>query len=339
MAGNQAAWLDGKGEKLRVGPAEMPKPGPDEVVIRNHAIAVNPVDWKVQDYGVMVQRWPTLMGGDIAGEIVEVGTDVKNLKKGDRVMAHVASLLTQKTQEAGFQLYTCAPAATTAVVPGSISYADASVLPLCFDTAVVGMCSEKERGYLGLPFPSLNPKPCSKVIVVWGGSSAVGANVIQLSVAAGAKVIATASSHNFDFCKGCGASEVFDYKSSSIADEVAKAVKSAGGEFAGVYDAISILDQSMKPCFDILEKLGGGNMAVVLPPPEDKPSGVTIGQVLGWSPLTHGLWKSYITQALEEGKLKCMPPAVIIGKGLEAIQNGLDENKKGVSAKKVVIEL
>lgn len=87
MAVNHAAWLDGKGQKLRVGPAAMPIPGPGEVVVRNRAVAVNPVDWKVQDFGVMVQQWPTLMGGDIAGEIVDIGHGVERLQRGDRVMA------------------------------------------------------------------------------------------------------------------------------------------------------------------------------------------------------------------------------------------------------------
>lgn len=43
---NQAAWLDGKGKQLRVGPAEMPKAGEGEIVIRNRAIAINPVSRK-----------------------------------------------------------------------------------------------------------------------------------------------------------------------------------------------------------------------------------------------------------------------------------------------------
>ncbi len=47
MASNQAAWLDGKGEQLRVADASMPKAEADSIVIKNKAIAINPVDWKV----------------------------------------------------------------------------------------------------------------------------------------------------------------------------------------------------------------------------------------------------------------------------------------------------
>lgn len=46
MASNEAAWLDGAGKPLRVGPAEMPKAAEGEIVIRNHAIAINPVSGK-----------------------------------------------------------------------------------------------------------------------------------------------------------------------------------------------------------------------------------------------------------------------------------------------------
>lgn len=89
MASNQAAWLDGKGSRLRVGDAPIPKPTPDNVIIKNHAIAINPVDWKIQDYGFFVQSWPFILGTDVAGEVVEVGENVKKFKKGDRVLAFV----------------------------------------------------------------------------------------------------------------------------------------------------------------------------------------------------------------------------------------------------------
>jgi hypothetical protein len=81
------AFLDGKDKKLAVRDAPMPTAGAGRVVIQNHAVAVNPVDWKVQDYGAFVKEWPIVLGEDYAGEIVEVGEGVTHLKKGDRVTA------------------------------------------------------------------------------------------------------------------------------------------------------------------------------------------------------------------------------------------------------------
>lgn len=85
MARNQAAWLDAKATRLRVGDAPMPTPGPGEVVIKNHAIAINPLDWHMQDAGIFVKQWPAILGCDVAGETYEVGEGVTDFKKGDRV--------------------------------------------------------------------------------------------------------------------------------------------------------------------------------------------------------------------------------------------------------------
>lgn len=88
MASNQAAWIDGKYKALEVRPAAFPTPGADEVVVKAHSIAVNPVDWKMQDGGLFSQiPLPFVMGHDVAGEIYDVGTSVNNFKKGDRVLA------------------------------------------------------------------------------------------------------------------------------------------------------------------------------------------------------------------------------------------------------------
>lgn len=85
--------------------------------------------------------------------------------------------------------------------------------------------------------------------------------------------------------------------------------------------------------------MGGGNLAVTLGGPENKPDNVKVGGVFGLNENTHILWKEFITPALESGVLKALPEPLVVGKGLESVQKGLDENKKGVSAKKVVIEL
>ena len=132
---------------------------------------------------------------------------------------------------------------------------------------------------------------------------------------------------------------MIDYKKSSVVDDVVAAVKNAGGTFAGVYDAISDAEQSLKYIFPIIEKLGGGNLAVVLPPPEKRPESVKIGHVLGISEMTHKLWAEFIPKALESGQIKCVPEPLVIGEGLESIQKGVDKNKEGVSAKKVVVNL
>lgn len=336
---NRAAWLDGKGQKLRVADSEMPKAGADEVVIKNKAIAINPVDWKVQDSGMFIQNWPIVLGCDAAGEVQEVGSNVKSVKKGDRVIGHAHSLVKQQSQYGAFQLYTNVSSAVVAKIPDSLGFAEASVLPLAINTAAAGLYQSRQDGFLGFEYPTLTPTQSGKTLVVYGGSSSVGALVTQLAVASGAYVIAVASQRNHDFCKSNGASEVFDYSSSSIVDDIVKSVKGAEPRnFVGVYDAISVPD-SYKITVPVLEKIGAGNLVVTLPGPEKMPQACKTGNVFAIHPSVNPLWESYIPQALAQGKLKAVPSPMVVGKGLDSVQEGCDANKKGVSAKKVVIEL
>ncbi|KAI0145626.1 putative quinone oxidoreductase [Xylariaceae sp. FL1272] len=339
MAQNKAAFLDGANARLRVGDLDMPKADADRVVVRNRAVAVNPADWKIQEDPSFIRSFPLVLGGDTAGEVIKVGANVKNVKVGDRVLGHGHSLGTQVPTDGCFAFYTSLPASNIAVIPSSVSFAEASVLPLCLDTAAQGLYGAVEDGFLGLPYPSRQPTPIGKVIVVWGGSSSVGACTIQLAVASCVQVIAVASQHNFDFCKKCGASQVFDYKSGSVVQDIVEAVKTIGASFAGVYDAISQPGQSYEHALEILKTLGGGNLAAVAPPPESLPGNVKSKMVIAINSESHPLWADYITPALERGLLKCLPEPMIIGQGLDMIQKGLDANKGGVSARKVVVEL
>jgi NADPH:quinone reductase-like Zn-dependent oxidoreductase len=85
---NQAAWIKAaKAKPLSVEPAPEAKADPVEVVIKNAFVAINPVDWKIQEYGPPNQTYPNILGRDIAGEIVEVGEGVTRLKVGQRVIA------------------------------------------------------------------------------------------------------------------------------------------------------------------------------------------------------------------------------------------------------------
>lgn len=85
MATNQAAWLDAAATPFRIGESPIPKPGPDEVVIKNHALAINPADYIMADTGLFIKDFPRILGVDVAGEVHEVGSNITRLKKGDRV--------------------------------------------------------------------------------------------------------------------------------------------------------------------------------------------------------------------------------------------------------------
>lgn len=83
---NQAAWLTKAGTPLQVKGAPMPEANPGELVVRNAAVAINPLDCHMQDIGIFVQQWPAIFGCDIAGTVHEVGAGVNGFQKGDRVI-------------------------------------------------------------------------------------------------------------------------------------------------------------------------------------------------------------------------------------------------------------
>lgn len=81
-AQNQAAWLDEVNTPLRVREAEMPVPTSDEVLIKVHATAINPVDTMRQTMGFQNLSHPWIFGSDLAGTVESVGSNVTKFKAG-----------------------------------------------------------------------------------------------------------------------------------------------------------------------------------------------------------------------------------------------------------------
>lgn len=226
-----------------------------------------------------------------------------------------------------------------AKIPDHISFAQASVLPTCFSTAIVALCAGAGQGF-GLPGPSLNPKPLGKMIVVWGASSSVGLQTLQVARAAGITTIATASPHNFELVKSAGAALVLDYHTPSVGDDLVRAVKAAEENFVGVIDCISEEETSLKHCISVLENVGGGKLGIVKPEKElNLPENIEVSRIFAFNELTNPAWKEFLTPALENGTLKCLPEPRVVGEGLEWVQEALDTLDKGVSATKVVVTL
>lgn len=231
---NQAAWLHKIHETLQIGPAEVGKPGRGEILVENHATAINPADWKAQDGAFPVKYLPLIMGSDLAGEIAKIGENVLEFSKGQRILGQSVGLVTGKLEHGGFQQFTVVPAIGVCPIPDNISYEGACVLPLAISTAAHGLFGQDK---LGLPKPTHDVKELDTTLLVWGGSFSVGSAVIQLAVAAGLRVVATASEKNFEFCKELGASEVFDYNSPGIVGDLTAALEKHS--LAGAYDGKS----------------------------------------------------------------------------------------------------
>ncbi|KAJ9614590.1 hypothetical protein H2200_002727 [Cladophialophora chaetospira] len=334
---NSVAWLDGGGKKLRIGPGTIGKPEAGQLLIRNHAVALNPVDGLIQNLGIICQQWPAVLGSDIAGEVVEVGEGVTGFKPGERVVAQALGLVTQRAEDGGFQQYTIVQAHATCPIPDSVRYEDAAVIPLAFSTAVGGLYQDQ---YLALQLPQLKPEKTDKTILVWSGSSSVGSAAIQLATASGVDVIVTASPKNFGYCKSLGAVEVFDHTDEDIVTKLAAAMR--GKKVAGAFDAFASKGSTSKIA-EILSRNGGGFIATVEAPPEQLPDNITAKQM--YAALVPGtdvgktLWKDFLPAALASGAYKPAPQAHVVGEGLEAIQLGLDTLKQGVSASKIVVDL
>lgn len=67
------------------GDTETPKPNAGEILVKVHAAALNPVDWKAPKYNVFIDKYPAVLGADAAGEVVQLGEGVNNFAVGDRV--------------------------------------------------------------------------------------------------------------------------------------------------------------------------------------------------------------------------------------------------------------
>lgn len=183
---------------------------------------------------------------------------------------HALGRATGDPKHGGFQLYTTAHEITVSPIPDSLPYEQAVVLPLAISTAAAGLY---QKDFLALPYPTLNPKPTGKLILVWGGASSVGSTAIQLAVGSGLEVVSTASKRNLEYVKALGAKNVFDYSQSSVVEDIVSLLK--GKEFVGAYDAISN-PETLKATAEIVDRLGGGKIATVLAAPaEGLPSSVT----------------------------------------------------------------
>ncbi|HEY0789559.1 MAG TPA: hypothetical protein VGD78_00725, partial [Chthoniobacterales bacterium] len=225
-----------------------------------------------------------------------------------------------RSAEGAFQAYTVLLAHMAAPIPGTLSYESAAVLPLGLSTAACGLF---QKDHLALAYPSAAPKPMGKTLLVWGGSTSVGSNAIQLAVAAGYGVIATSAEACLDIVHGCQGDKFVSMASFPVSFQ-----KFTVGSGIGFKLLLQI------------PKLLSFNLSRAV---KSRTRGIRTNFIFGTTLMDNEVGRmiyiDFLPEALAECRYAAAPDPHIIGKGLEFIQAGFGVQRKGVSAQKVVVSL
>ncbi|GGO77260.1 quinone oxidoreductase [Marinobacterium nitratireducens] len=200
---------------------EVPTPviGDHEVLVRNRAAGINPIDWKTCSGGgaaAFIGKLPFIPGWEFAGIIEMVGTKVESFAPGDEVFGFI-----RFPEAAGcYAEYVAAPVAQIARKPSSLSFSEAAGLGLAGLTAWQAL---HDKGQL----------QAGETVLVLAAAGGVGHLAVQLARAAGAEVIGSASATNHDYLRSLGCSRLIDYHTQDLATEVQGAdlvIDGIGGE-------------------------------------------------------------------------------------------------------------
>lgn len=195
----QALTFKRYGKSPEIGFSELPVPvlQPDELLVEVHAAGLNPIDNMIPTgmfKPVMKFQLPATIGSDLAGVVVEVGSQVTRFKKGDAVFASLFDLGTGSLAE-----FAVVPERVAAIKPENLDFVQAASIPMVGLTSWQAL---KDRA---------NVQKGQKVFIP-AGAGGIGSFAIQLAKYFGAKVGTTTSTGNVQLVSSLGADEVVDYK-------------------------------------------------------------------------------------------------------------------------------
>lgn len=196
-------------EALVLGERPVPQPASGEVLIDVAAAGLNRADiLQRRGFYPSPPGAPPYPGLEVAGTIVEVGANVTEFKVGDAVCALL--------QGGGYAEFCSVDAGQVLPIPGALDSVEAAALPEAMFTVWSNVFG----------FGRLQP---GETLLVHGGTSGIGVAAIQLAVALGHTVFATAgSADKCRFCESLGARRAIDYKNEDFVAEIGKATDGRG---------------------------------------------------------------------------------------------------------------
>lgn len=204
----KAAYISDTGspEVIQYGDLPAPKIDEQQVLVQMAAVSVNPIDTYIRNGA---NFWdlpkPFIIGCDLAGRVVEVGSGVRAFKPGDRVWCSNQGLL---GRQGTFAELCAVDAKWLHPTPQGVSDSEAAAVALVSITAHLGLFREAQL-------------KSGQTIFVRGGAGGVGAMVVQMAKAIGAKVITTAGGGaKVERCRKLGADHVIDYTQGDLQSQV-----------------------------------------------------------------------------------------------------------------------
>ncbi|RAQ52773.1 alcohol dehydrogenase [Aspergillus flavus] len=357
MATHLAAVSPAKGQSFELQTRPTPKPGPDELLIAVKSVALNPADAIMRDQGLFIFTYPTVIGFDMSGLVLEVGDNVPaSYQPGTHVAAYAASVWKSCDPNYGpFQERCLVPWQHAVPLPEGMSWNHAATLPVAVQVPLSAWDA------MGIPRMGEDTAKITmgkrEALLIWGASSSVGTMGVQTARllrddpnSPFAVVYATAGSANKSYVGSLGADRVFDYKDPQVVDAIVSAAKEDGLVIRHCFLATG----QLAPCQAVLKAfLGEGHegetakiaSAPVVPPDALVMDGVEtifvmpsmveeerLEQFRYWI----GMW---LRENLAKGAIRPSPEPSVVGKGLGAINSGLDKLLRGVSCTKLVVEI
>lgn len=199
----KAAIIDRYGNPDVLKIEEKPKPeiGKDEILVEVHATSVNPVDWKIRSGSLRIltgRKFPKILGGDIAGIVVDKGENVTLFNTGDEVFGMLNAF-----KGGAYAEYTKVRSNQISYKPKNLNFIEAASLPLAGLTAIQSLVD-------------LGGLKKGKRVLINGASGGVGVVAVQFSRALNASVTGVCSGRNVDLVKNLGADYVVDYNTAKI---------------------------------------------------------------------------------------------------------------------------
>jgi 2-desacetyl-2-hydroxyethyl bacteriochlorophyllide A dehydrogenase len=196
----------GAAEVLQYEDVEQPKIEPTQLLVKVRASSVNPIDWKIRQGMLSLitgNKFPKILGFDVAGDVVAVGSDVTRFKAGDAIYGGTSF------PGGGYAEFAAVPENLVALKPTNLSYEEAAAVPLAALTALQALRNEGNI-------------QTEQTVLINGAAGGVGIFAVQIAKALGAVVTGVSSAKNLDLVKSLGADRVIDYTQQDFTEDTAQ---------------------------------------------------------------------------------------------------------------------